>query len=217
MSIRVILGDDHAILREGLIALLEREHDIQVLAQAKNGMELLQLARTLQPDVVITDLAMPIMNGLEVIRRLSAEALPCKLLCLSVTDRPQSVLDALDAGAAGYVLKDNSYEELARGIRRVMANQIYLSGELIGSVVQARRAPQSVEERIRLPKLTARERQVAQLFAEGHSTQAIASRLFLSTKTIGTHRENIFRKLDIKTIAELTRYAMREGLSPVDW
>ncbi|TDR82784.1 response regulator [Paludibacterium purpuratum] len=213
MTIRVILADDHAILREGLSALIEREPDIQVLAQAKNGMELLQLARTHQPDVVVTDLNMPIMNGLEVIRRLSAEALPCKLLCLSVNDRPQCVVEALDAGAAGYVLKDNSFEELVRGIRRVMANQIYLSGELVGGVMQACRNPAAAVEALRLPQLSTRERQVAQLFAEGHGTQAIAKRLFISAKTVASHRENIFKKLGIQTIAELTRYALREGLS----
>jgi len=122
-------------------------------------------------------------------------------------------VEALNAGAAGYVLKDNSYEELARGIRRVMANQTYLSGELIGSVMQAYRSPSHVHEPIKLPRLSPREREVAQLFSEGHTTQAIAQRLHLSAKTIATHRENIFRKLGIHTIAELTRYVMREGMN----
>ncbi|GAB3255474.1 response regulator transcription factor [Chitinimonas naiadis] len=216
MTIRVIIGDDHGIVREGLVALLQRETDIEVIAQAANGSELLQLARSLKPDVVITDLSMPILNGMEVITRLSSEPLPCKLLCLSVHDDIQHVVDALNAGAAGYVLKDNSYEELARGIRRVMANQTYLSGELIGSVMQAYRSPTQVHELIKLPKLTSREREVAQLFSEGQSTQAIADRLHLSTKTIATHRENIFKKLGIHTIAELTRYAVREGLSSAE-
>ncbi|SFZ79544.1 response regulator [Chitinimonas taiwanensis] len=216
MTIRLILADDHAVVREGLIALLQRERDIEVMAQARNGMELLQLARTLKPDVVVTDIGMPIMNGLEAIRRLSSEALPCKLLCLSVSDRPQEVMAALDAGAAGYVLKDNSFDELARGIRRVMANQIYLSGELIGSVMHACRSPAAAREVIKLPQLTPRERQIAQLFAEGHSTQAIAKRLFLSAKTVASHREHLFKKLDIHSIAELTRYALREGLSSAE-
>ncbi len=213
MSIRIVLGDDHTMVREGLIALLQREADMEVLAQARNGMEVVQLARTLKPDVVVTDMGMPVMNGLEVIRRLSAEATPCKMLCLSVNDRLQEVLAALDAGATGYVLKENAYEDLARGIRRVMANQIYLSGELIGSVIHAGRTPAAAVETIRLPQLTARERQIAQLFAEGHTTNDIARMLFLSAKTIASHRENTFRKLGIHSIAELTRYAIREGLS----
>ncbi|MBV8659995.1 MAG: response regulator transcription factor [Burkholderiales bacterium] len=213
MKIRVVLGDDHGIVREGLVALLQREPDIEVIAEARDGAQLIQLARQLKPDVVITDLSMPILNGMEVITRLSAEALPCKLLCLSVHDQAEKVVAALDAGASGYVLKDNSYEELARGIRRVMANQIYLSGELIGTVMHSCRQPTAHYEAIKLPRLTAREREVAQLFSEGQTTQAIANRLHLSTKTIATHREHIFSKLGIQTIAELTRYVVREGLS----
>ena len=213
MKIRVVLGDDHGIVREGLVALLQREADIEVIAEARDGAQLIQLARQLKPDVVITDLSMPILNGMEVIARLSAEALPCKLLCLSVNDQPEKVVAAIDAGASGYVLKDNSYEELARGIRRVMANQIYMSGELIGTVMQSCRSNTAHFEPIKLPRLTAREREVAQLFSEGQTTQAIANRLHLSTKTIATHREHIFSKLGIQTIAELTRYVVREGLN----
>lgn len=213
MGIRVIIGDDHGIVREGLVALLQREADIEVIGTARNGSELLQLARKLSPDVVITDLSMPQLNGIEVITRLCAEPLPCKLLCLSVHNEPTKVLGALQAGAAGYVLKENSYEELARGIRRVMANQVFLSGELVGMVVQSCRSPIPTQEAIKLPQLTAREREVAQLFSEGLSTQAIAQRLHLSAKTISTHREHIFSKLDIQSVAELTRYAIREGIS----
>lgn len=216
MNIRIVLGEDHALVCEGLVALLEREPDMQVLAQARTGSELLRLARALQPDIVVTDVGLPLMNGIEVVRRLQASSEPCKCLCLSVSDRPQQVLDALDAGASGYVLKDNSFEELARGIRRVMAHQIFLSGELIGTVMRACRHPEEARQAVRAPKLSPRERQVAQLFAEGHVTQAIARQLCLSPKTIATHRENIFRKLGIATIAEVTRYAMQEGLTMGD-
>jgi DNA-binding NarL/FixJ family response regulator len=214
MNIRVIIGDDHSIVREGLVALLQRESDIEVVGTAKNGAELLQLARTLRPDVVITDLSMPVLNGMEVIVRLCAEPLPCRLLCLSVHAEPGMVLAALQAGATGYVLKENSYEELARGIRRVMANQMFLSGELVGMVVHSCRTAIPSAEAIRLPRLTPREREVAQLFSEGQTTQAIAHRLHLSAKTIATHREHIFSKLDIQSVAELTRYVIREGISP---
>lgn len=213
MNIRIVIGEDHALVCEGLVALLEREPDMQVLAQARTGSELLQLARTLQPDLVVTDVGLPLMNGIEVVRRLQAAPEPCKCLCLSVSDRPQQVLDALEAGASGYVLKDNSFAELARGIRRVMAHQIFLSGELIGTVMHACRHPEEARQSVRLPKLSPRERQVAQLFAEGLGTQAVARQLCLSPKTIATHRENIFRKLGIGTIAELTRYALQEGLT----
>jgi DNA-binding NarL/FixJ family response regulator len=213
MTLRIVVADDHAMIREGLIALLQREADMEVLAQARNGIELLHLVRSVRPDVAILDIGMPIMNGMEAIRRLAAESMPCKMLCLSVNNQHQEVIAALDAGASGYVLKENSYDELARAVRRVMANQVYLSGELIGGVLHAARSPAAVEVPLRLPQLTARERQIAQLFAEGHSTKSIARLLFLSDKTIASHRENTFRKLGIRSIAELTRYAMREGLS----
>jgi DNA-binding NarL/FixJ family response regulator len=214
MSIRVVVADDHAMIREGLVSLLQREADIKVLAQACDGMELLHLVRSHHPDLVILDIAMPVLNGIEVMRRLRTDETPCKLLCLSVNNQHQDVIAALDAGASGYVLKENSYDELSRAIRRVMANQIYLSGELLGGVLNAVRQPGTPEPSQCLPRLTARERQVAQLFAEGHSTKSIARMLFLSDKTIASHRENTFRKLGIHSIAELTRYAMREGLSP---
>lgn len=213
MNIRIVLGEDHALVCEGLVALLEREPDMQVLAQAGTGTELLRLARSLRPDIVVTDIGLPLMNGIEVVRCLQATDEPCKCLCLSVSDRPQQVLDALDAGASGYVLKDNSFEELARGIRRVMAQQVFLSGELIGTVMRACRLPEEARRSVHAPKLSPRERQVAQLFAEGHVTRAIAGQLCLSPKTIATHRENIFRKLGVGTIAEVTRYAMQEGLT----
>ena len=214
MSIRVVVADDHGMIREGLVSLLQREADIKVLAQACDGMELLHLVRSHHPDLVILDLAMPVLNGIEVMRRLRADETRCKLLCLSVNSQHKDVIAALDAGASGYVLKENSYDELSRAIRRVMANQIYLSGELLGGVLNAVRQPAKPELTQCLPRLTARERQVAQLFAEGHSTKSIARMLFLSDKTVASHRENTFRKLGIHSIAELTRYAMREGLSP---
>jgi DNA-binding NarL/FixJ family response regulator len=214
MSIRVVVADDHAMIREGLVSLLQREVDIEVLAQARDGMELFNLVCSMRPDLAILDVGMPVLNGIEVIRRLRAEEIPCKLLCLSVNNQHRDVIAALDAGASGYVLKENSYDELSRAIRRVMANQIYLSGELVGSVLNAFRRPVRTEEASRLTLLSPRERQIAQLFAEGHSTKAIAGMLFLSDKTIASHRENTFRKLGIRSIAELTRYAMREGLCP---
>lgn len=213
MSIRVVVADDHAMIREGLVSLLQREADIEVLAQACDGMELIHLVRSQHPDLVILDIGMPVLNGIDVIRRLRAENVMCKMVCLSVNNQHQDVIAALDAGASGYVLKENSYDELSRAIRRVMANQIYLSGELLGGVLNAVRRSSS-ETTPSPPQLTARERQIAQLFAEGHSTKSIAHMLFLSDKTIASHRENTFRKLGIRSIAELTRYAVREGLTP---
>lgn len=221
MRVRVIIADDHHLVREGLVALLEREADIEVLAQARDGMELVRLARTHNPDVVILDVAMPRMNGIEAIRRIRAEPLSCKLICLSVHAETQQVAAALEAGANGYVLKENSFDELARGVRRVMANQLFLSGELVGEMLQHRAGSEAELESAGhshsiSARLTPREREMVQLFSEGYSAQEIASQLHLSAKTVATHREHVFAKLQIQGIAELTRFALREGLSTLD-
>lgn len=216
MSIRVILADDHRMLREGLVALLEREADIALLAQAADGLELARLARDRQPDVVVTDLAMPGLNGLEAIRQIHAEQPSTRLLCLSVHADSRMVLAALEAGAAGYVLKDGSFGELADAIRQVHRGQIHLSAPLVGVVVDAVRRQGAARGDAGGPRLTPRERQLVQLLSEGHSTQQIAERLHVSPKTVATHREHVLHKLQLRGIAELTRYALREGLSTLD-
>jgi DNA-binding NarL/FixJ family response regulator len=214
MKIRVIVADDHHCVREGLVALLDRESDIEVVAQARDGMELVRLAREWQPDVLLVDLSMPCMNGVEAIRRLRGEPLSCRSLCLSMQSDPQQVQAALDAGASGFVLKENSFDELARGVRRVHAGQLFLSGELLGQMLaQGGAAPASDTT---LPRLTPRERQMVQLLAEGYSTQQIADHLHLSAKTVATHREHVFAKLQIQGIAQLTRFALRTGLSSLE-
>lgn len=216
MKTRLIVADDHRIVREGLVALLNREHDIEVMAEARDGMELVRLARQLRPDALLVDLAMPCMNGIEAIRRLRSEPLNCKILCLSVNEQPQQVQAALDAGANGYVLKENSFDELARGVRRVMAGQLYLSGELVGGLLQGQRGGPETSSRCEASRLTPRERQMVQLLSEGYTAQQIAHQLHLSAKTVATHREHVFAKLQIQGIAELTRFALREGLSSLD-
>lgn len=217
MNIRVIVADDHCIVREGLIALLQRESDMEVIAEARDGMELVRQARQLLPDALLVDLSMPRMNGLEAIRRLRAEPLDCRILCLSVSEQPRQVQAALDAGANGYVLKENSFGELARGVRRIMAGQLYLSGELVGGLLQSLRQPEEGSSPSRAAeRLTPRERQMVQLLSEGYTAQQIAAQLHLSAKTVATHREHVFAKLQIQGIAELTRFALREGLSSLD-
>lgn len=214
MKIRIIIADDHHCVREGLVALMEREPDMEVVAQARDGMELVRLAREWQPDVLVVDLSMPRMNGLEAIRRLRHEALPCRSLCLSVQSEPQQVQAALEAGASGFVLKENSFDELTRGVRKVHAGQMFISGELMGLVLAHGGAAPAPEPMIL--RLTPRERQMVQLLAEGYSTQQIADQLHLSAKTVATHREHVFAKLQIQGIAQLTRFALRNGLSTLD-
>lgn len=214
MMIRVIVADDHHCVRQGLVALLQRESDIEVVAEARDGMELVRLAREFAPDVLLVDLSMRCMNGIEAIRRLRSEPLHCRSLCLSMQSDPQQVQAALDAGAAGFVLKDNSFDELARGVRRVHAGQLFLSGELLGQVLA--RGGAAPETDVTLGRLTPRERQTAQMLSEGYSTLQIAEQLNLSAKTVATHREHVFAKLQIQGIAQLTRFALRTGLSTLE-
>lgn len=212
--IRVIVADDHRCVREGLVTLLNQEGDIHVEAEARDGMELVRLARAFQPDVLLVDVIMPAMNGIEAIRRLRSEPMTGRALCLSMQSDLRQVQAALDAGASGFVLKENSFDELARGVRRVFAGQLFLSGELLGGVLNQRGVTPATEPT--LQRLTPRERQMVQLLAEGYSTQQVAERLNVSAKTVATHREHVFLKLQIHSIAQLTRYALRTGLSSLD-
>lgn len=216
MKIRVVLGDDHSMLCEALVTLLQRESDIDVLGHAGHGLDLLRLVRTIRPDVVIADVAMPLLNGIEVVRRIRQEMLPSKVLCLSASAQSSQVLAALEAGAAGYVLKENCYDELVRAIRHIASHQIFLSAELVAPVMNAYRTAGKVNEVLMPPPLTWREREVTQLFAEGCSTQQVAKRLHISAKTVATHRAHVFRKLNISSVAELTRYAVKNGMTTLD-
>lgn len=217
MSIRIVIADDHSIMRDGLVALLRGQPDFEVVGEAREGSELARLTRKLKPDIAITDLSMAGLNGIEAIRRIRADEPDVKLLCLSVHAESRLVLAVLNAGASGYVLKECSFGELVQAIRQVVAGQVYLSAQLVGVVVHEYRARQSGG----VPQdstsvLTPREREMVQLFSEGHSTNDIAERLYVSTKTVATHRQHILQKLRINSMAELTRYALREGLSSLD-
>jgi DNA-binding NarL/FixJ family response regulator len=212
--IRVLLADDHRIVREGLGALLRQQDDFDLVGEAEDGLAAVKLARTLRPDVVVTDVSMPGLNGVEAIRRIHKDEPATKVLCLSVHDETSMVLSVIDAGAAGYVLKDASFEELVRAIRQVMTERIYLSPSLVGIFVHKYRS-RDAQPPAESP-LTAREREVVQLFSEGYSSTEIATRLHVSAKTVATHREHILAKLHMRSIAELTRYAIREGLTSLD-
>lgn len=218
MSIRIVVADDHRIVRDGLAALLAREADLELVGQAEDGHAALRRVRELQPDVLVTDVSMPGLNGIEAIRRIRADHPTVKPLCLSMHGDSRMVMGMIDAGAAGYVLKDSAFDELGLAIRKVMAGQIYLSPDLVGVVVHEARKRTSGPASPSQPAaaLTPREREMVQLLSEGHSTAQIAERLHVSAKTVATHRENILHKLNMHSIAELTRYAIREGLSSLD-
>jgi DNA-binding NarL/FixJ family response regulator len=216
MGIRIVLADDHRIVRDGLCALLAREKDIELIGQADDGLGAVRLARELRPDIVVTDVSMPGLNGVEATRRIRTDEPSVRVLCLSVHAESRMVLAVLEAGASGYVLKDCSYDELALAIRKAMADQIHLSAELVGLVVKEVRSRGQPQVAGSNPALTPREREMVQLLSEGLSTQQIADRLHVSIKTVATHREHVMQKLDISSLAELTRYALCEGLSSLD-
>jgi len=216
MTIRVLLVDDHKIVREGLRSILEKQPDIEVIAMGDNGRMALQLAGELRPDVAIIDIAMPEMNGIEAIRRISGANPGIRSLALSMHSARRFVVEALAAGAKGYILKDCAAEELVRAIRVVAGNETYLSPKITGLIVKdyVKRRPES--QSLDGSLLSNREREVLQLIAEGQSTKEIAFDLGVSGKTVETHRQQIMRKLNLHNVAELTRYAIREGITPLD-
>ena len=216
MSIRILLADDHEIVLNGLRALLEQQPSMEVIEEVKDGREAVQITFEQMPDLVVMDVAMPGMNGIEATRRITKKHPEVKVLCLSMHSDKRFVLAALEAGASGYLLKECALEELIRAIRIVEANRIYLSPAVAGVVVDAYKNVRAAPKTSALSLLTAREREVLQLLAEGYSTKDIADRLFVSVKTVSTHREHVMDKLDIHSIAGLTKYAIREGLTSAD-
>jgi len=217
MTIRVLLVDDDHMLLEGLRARLSVESDIQVVGEASDGRTALSLVRTLSPTVVVMDIGMPGMNGVEATRRIRSENDQVSVLALSIHADPQLVHEMLDAGAVGYVLKLSDHEELLRGIRAVSIGQSFLSSQIARLVV--RRA--TLGNRGQTPSsaysmLGSREREVLQLIAEGKSSAEVAKAMHVSTRTIEAHRHNISKKLGIHGTAELTKYAVREGLTSLE-
>ncbi len=211
---RVLLADDHKILRQGLRTLLEQEKDIQIVGEADNGRSSVKLTGELAPDVVIMDVAMPDLNGIDATRRIAKAEPRTRVLALSMHSDGRYVKGMLQAGARGYILKDCAAEELTHAIRTVMAGRIYVSPGVTGTIVNdyVRQLTAADEP----TTLTRREREVLQLLAEGGSTANIAAGLHLSVKTIEPHRKRIMDKLGLRSIAELTKYAIREGITTVD-
>ncbi|WP_457333506.1 response regulator [Rhizobacter sp. P5_C2] len=220
MTLRIVVADDHRLVREALQALLARENDFDVVGLAEDGAAALRLVRQLQPDVLVSDIAMPGLNGIETIRRACAQQETLRVVCLTMHGDQRNVVAALDAGASGYVLKDSSCDELVQAVRLVAAGRIHLSPTLVGVVIDEirlrQRAPAALTSASAAELLTVREREIVQLYAEDLSTQDIADRLHLSARTVATHRENVTRKLGVRGVAGLTRYAMREGLTTLD-
>ncbi len=216
MSITILLADDHKLVREGLCSMLEKETDLVVVAQADNGRDAVRLADKLNPEIVVLDINMPGLNGIDAAKLIHKNNPNIRIIALSVHSGRHFVAGMLKAGAAGYLVKHCAYEELARAIRLVADNKSYLSPQIHDVVIKDYINNSPENQDVFSSILTSREREVLQLVAEGTKSKDIAARLFVSIKTISTHRQQIMTKLNLNNVAELTLFAIREGLISID-
>jgi two-component system, NarL family, response regulator NreC len=215
MKTKVILADDHKIFRDGLRTLIENE-GMEVVGEAENGRKTIKLAEKLLPNVIIMDVSMPDMNGIEATRKIISALPAVKVIALSMHSDRRFVLGMLEAGAWGYLLKDCAFGELASAIKQVLAGNKYLSPKIADVVVKGYLNKSTDSFVGGGTVLTSREREILQLIAEGLTAKEIADHVFLSIKTVETHRRNIMQKLNMRSTVDLTKYAIREGLTSLD-
>ena len=216
MAIKILLADDHELFRKGLRALIEEQDDLQVVGEATNGLEAIRLAQKLTPDVVLMDLSMPDLNGVDATRQILQANAKVKVIALSMHTDSRAVDRILRAGALGYLLKEAALAELTQAIHAIMKGGTYLSPMIAREVVDKLRKTPPAGPRSLLQTLSVREREVLQLLAEGGTTKEIAAKLFVSPKTVETHRHQVMEKLKLQSIADLTKYAVREGLTSLE-
>jgi DNA-binding NarL/FixJ family response regulator len=215
-QIKVLIADDHQMMRAGLRALLEQRPDVKVIAEAGDGRAAVRLAREHSPDVVVMDINMPDLNGVEATRQICADGKGPKIIALTGYAPTRFTVEMLNAGASAYVLKTAAATELTMALDAVCAGKIYLSPEVSNEVMQ-KPSPDANAKRSVFHHLSSREREVLQLLAEGKSTKEVAARLNVSIKTVETHRRNLMEKLNIHSVAELTKYAIREGITSAEF
>ena len=212
-KVTVLLADDHTVVRQGLRALLDAEEDMSVVGEAENGRQAVQMAKRLQPEVVVMDIAMPSLNGLEATRQISRESPKSKVLILSSYSDDEYVQQLTDAGASGYLVKQTAAQDLVGAIREAKKGNAFFSPAISKRLLEHFRAtigrPPGEKK---APKLTPRELEVLQLIAEGYANKQIAGELFISIKTVEKHRQQLMHKLDIHDVAGLTRYAIAKGI-----
>jgi DNA-binding NarL/FixJ family response regulator len=213
MKTRIMLVDDHRMFREGLASLMDGRKDMEVIGGACNGREALALAGTLAPDLVIMDVGMPEMNGIETVRLIRESHPGVRILALSAHREHRVIVDMLQAGASGYILKESPFDELVDAVYAVAGGRIFISPAASGPLVMEllRNSPERGDSAFSV--LTSRELEILQAVAEGKSTKEIAASLALSVKTVETHRQQIMDKLDLHSVAELTKYAIREEIT----
>jgi two-component system response regulator NreC len=214
---KILIADDHGVVRQGLKALIETEADMQVIGEASDGQQVVQLTRQLSPDVVLMDIAMPNLNGVEATRQILEENPDIRIIALSVHSDKHFVTGMLKTGASGYVLKSCLFEEVLRAIETVKDGNYYLSPKITDVVVDDYKYYMATLNKASEVRLTPRERQVIQLLTEGKSTKQIALLLHVSSKTIDTNRRDVMNKLGIFSIAELTKFAIKEGLTSAEF
>lgn len=207
---RILLVDDHPIFREGLKSLLDDLPGHQVVASANDGREALTLVESCHPDVIVMDVSMPNLNGIDATRQIHSQWPATRVIILSMNAERRFVVEAFAAGAKAYVLKENALEELVRAVEAVVAGRSYVSPGVAGVLVDAINRPLPTGGTV---ELSAREREVLQLIAEGRSTKEVAAELGVSVKTIETHRMKLMQKVGVHSIAELTKHAIRAGLT----
>lgn len=216
MTIRILIADDHKIVRDGLRSLLESRPGCNVVGEASDGREAVELTRKLDPDVIVIDVAMPELNGIDATTKLRSQAKNVKVVALSMHSDRNFVAGMLQAGASAYLRKESAFDEIAQAIDAVMAGKVFLGDGIADVVVEDYReliARNGLNDSI---PLTGREREVLQLVSEGYRTAEIADMLHLSVKTIETHRRQIMEKLELRSVPDLTKYAIRHGLTSID-
>jgi DNA-binding NarL/FixJ family response regulator len=213
MTVRILIADDHKILREGLRSLLEKQSAFAVVAEAEDGLTAYEGVKKHKPDIAILDIGMPGLNGIEVTRKIRSEQSETKVIALSMHADRHFIMGVLEAGANGYLLKDSAFAELVTAVAAVAKGKMYLSPSIAETVIKSSLEKSDRGKQGSSVLLSGREREVLQMIAEGKSTKDIALKLFVSTKTVETHRKQIMDKLNIRTVAGLTKYAIREGLT----
>lgn len=215
MKIKVMIADDHQLFREGISTLLNSHENIEVIAQAQDGTEAIEKARQYKPDVVLIDIAMPVMNGIEATKKLKTIIPGIKIITVSMHSDRQYVKGALEAGADGYLLKNCTYRQLTDAIQSVVDGKKYLSQDITELVISGYLSPTApgVDE---YSQLSEREKEIFMMFAEGKSTREISEKLFISVKTVNTHKQNILDKLSLNSNADLVKYALKKGLISIE-
>ncbi|WP_447602974.1 response regulator [Nitrospira sp. Nam80] len=216
MSIKILLADDHPLVRQGVRTILQAEGDISIAGETGDGLEVVPLTESLRPDIILLDLMIPSISGLEVTRQITKRIPRVKVIVLSMYSTEAYVLEALRNGAAGYVLKSASMDELIKAVREVTAGRHYLSPPLSETIIEAYVKKTDSSAIDPYETLTSREREVLHLVVSGHSTINVAAKLFISPRTVETHRSNLMRKLSLNSQTDLVLYAVRRGIVPAE-